>query len=521
MKSDSGRSASLWMDQVDAVPADPLTSDTTSEVCVVGAGIAGLSVAYHLARQGKSVIVIDDGPIGGGETGRTTAHLSNAVDDRYFEIEHFHGEAGSRLAAESHTAAIDRIEAIVTAEKIDCAFTRLDGYLFMPPGKSPELLDRELAAAHRAGLSGVTRLERAPLEFFDTGPCLQFPRQGQFNPLEYLHGLARAIRRDRGRIYTSAHATKIEGGRTARVEMSNGHAIVADAVVVATNSPVNDRVAIHTKQAAYRTYVIGAEVPAGAVPMGLWWDGFWDTDEPYHYVRLQRDPRSAPGAPDGTDRDILIVGGEDHKTGQADDAEERYARLESWARGCFPMIKEVAFKWSGQVMEPIDGLAFIGRNPMDESNVYVVTGDSGIGMTHGTIAGMLISDLILGRDNSWARLYDPSRKILKAGGTFAKENINVAGQYADWLGPGEISSVDEIESGKGAILRRGLSKIAVYRDASGIVHEHSAVCPHLGCIVRWNSIEETWDCPCHGSRFTAFGAAVNGPASAPLSPAKG
>ncbi|MDQ3622008.1 MAG: FAD-dependent oxidoreductase [Verrucomicrobiota bacterium] len=503
------------MEQADTVPADPLATDTTADVCVVGAGIAGLSVAYHVAQQGRSVIVLDDGPVGGGETGRTTAHLTNAVDDRYFEIERFHGKEGSRLAAGSHTAAIDRIEAIVTAEKIDCAFTRLDGYLFLPPGKSPELLDRELQAAHRAGLSGVARLARAPLDFFDTGPCLQFPRQGQFNPLQYLNGLARAIRRDRGRIYTHAHAIKIEGGRSARVETKNGHAVVSDSVVVATNSPVNDRVAIHTKQAAYRTYAIGAALPGGAVPLGLWWDGFWDSDEPYHYVRLQRATAGAPGA----DRDILIVGGEDHKTGQADNAAERYAALESWARDRFPMIQEVAFKWSGQVMEPIDGLAFIGRNPLDEPNVYVVTGDSGIGMTHGTIAGILISDLIAGRDNPWARLYDPSRKILRAGGTFARENINVAGQYADWLGPGEISSVDEVASGKGAILRRGLSKIAVYRDASGIVHEHSAVCPHLGCIVRWNSAEETWDCPCHGSRFTALGAVVNGPAGVPLSPA--
>ena len=264
------------------------------------------------------------------------------------------------------------------------------------------MLEREFAAAERAGLTAsMAARDRWRLR---DGPCLRFPRQAQFHPLDYLSGLARAIERDGGRIFTGTHAASIEGGTPARV-IGRRPMVTADAVVVATNTPVNDRVAIHTKQAPYLTYVIGARVPRGSVARGL----YWDTLDPYHYVRLQAlpaeggadEPQGSPGD------DVLIVGGEDHKTGQADDQPERYGRLEAWARERFPMMQGVEFRWSGQVMETIDGLAFIGRNPLDEPNVFIATGDSGMGMTHGTIAGLLLTDLILGRENPWATLYHP------------------------------------------------------------------------------------------------------------------
>ncbi len=506
MSSDSGQSTSLWMATA-SVPEQPaLTEDLKTDVCVVGAGIAGMTTAYLLTRAGKSVVVLDDGPVGAGQTQRTTAHLSNALDDRYFRIEWLHGTEGARLAAESHTAAIDRIEAAAREEGIACDFERLDGYLFLPPGGSPDVLDRELEAARRAGLTGVERLPRAPLDGFDTGPCLRFPRQGQFHPLKYLAGLAEAIRRGGGRLFSGAHAEAITGGAPARVRVRGGRVVTAGAVVVATNTPVNDRVAIHTKQAPYLTYVIGARVPHGSVPRAL----YWDTLDPYHYVRLQ------PGS--GAE-DVLIVGGEDHKTGQADDQASRHARLEAWARERFPMLGAVEFRWSGQVLETIDGLAFIGRNPGDEPNVFVATGDSGMGMTHGTIAGLLLTDLILGRENPWAALYDPARKTLRAAGEFARENLNVLGQYGDWLTGGEVTSPDDIAPGKGAVIRRGLTKVAAYRDEQDVVHERSAVCTHLGCIVGWNDAEKTWDCPCHGSRFDPLGRVLNGPANRDLAPA--
>ena len=314
-----------------------------------------------------------------------------------------------------------------------------------------------------------------------------------------------AIERRGGCIFTDSHVETVTGGKQVRIETRQGYVIMAQSVVVATNTPINDMVVVHTKQAPYTTYVIGAGVPKNSVPASL----YWDTADPYHYVRIQKD-----AADDG--HDLLIVGGEDHKTGQADDGEKRYQQLEQWARKRFPMMKQIEYRWSGQVMEPMDGLALIGRNPGDASNVYVATGDSGMGMTHGMIAGMLITDLILERTNAWAELYNPSRKTFKSAGTFIQENLNVAAQYADWLSPGEVESEDRIPKDSGAVLRSGMQKVAVYRDGHGTLHRCSAVCPHLKCIVAWDSTERTWNCPCHGSRFDAYGKVLNGPANSDL-----
>lgn len=482
-------------------PTYPALDHTTrAEVCVVGAGIAGMTTAYLLARKGRRVVVIDDGAIGGGMTSRTTAHLTNAIDDRYYEVERLHGPDGAKLAAQSHTAAIDAIEAIVTQEGIDCDFTRLDGYLFLAPDGEADELDREFDAAMRAGVEGVEWAARAPIEGVNTGRCLKFQRQGQFHPLKYLSGLARAISAAGGEIYCGTHAAEIHDGEY--VVTDSGHRIETSHIVVATNVPINDRLAIHTKQAPYMTYVIGARVPPRQVASAL----FWDTEEHYHYVRLDK--------PDG---ELLIVGGEDHKTGQADDPEQRFRNIEEWMRRRFPAAREIVHRWSGQVMETQDYLAFAGLNPGDKQT-YVITGDSGMGMTHSTLGAIIITDLIHGAQVPWTALYDPSRIRLKAAPTFARENANVAWQFADWVRAGEAESADEIVPGSGAIVRKGLHKIAAYRDEGGMLHEFSARCPHLGCPVAWNRAENTWDCKCHGSRFDAMGAVINGPANEPLAP---
>jgi glycine/D-amino acid oxidase-like deaminating enzyme/nitrite reductase/ring-hydroxylating ferredoxin subunit len=492
-------------------PAFPsLSQDERADVCIVGAGMAGLTTAYLLRKAGKSVIVLDDGPILSGETERTTAHLATVLDERFFELERLHGEDGAKLAVESHAAGIDTIERIVREERIDCDFERVDGYLFNAPDQPADLLDRELAGARRAGLTEIEMVERAPLVSFNTGRALLFRRQAQFHPLKYLAALAQSIVRDGGRIFTETHATKIVGGRSAHVETSGGRTVACDAIVMATNTPVNDWLLIHAKQAAYRTYVIGVALPVGTVPRAL----YWDTGDPYHYVRLA----GMKGGGTAPAQEILIVGGEDHKTGQADDADARYARLEQWTRERFPMATEIRFRWSGQVMEPVDGLAFIGRHPVDHDNIYLVTGDSGSGMTHGTIAGLLLTDLIRGRENRWAQLYNPSRVTLAAVTEFAKETANMALQYASWLTDGDMEKDCLVPLGTGAIVRDGRTKIAVYRDAGGTLHECSAVCPHLGGIVSWNHEEKTWDCPVHGSRFDCLGKVLNGPANKNLHP---
>lgn len=504
-KTGSKGTTSIWM-QAKSAPAHPaLASDLATDICVVGAGIAGLTTACLLAQAGRSVVILDDGPIGSGETSRTTAHLVNALDRGYVELERLHGEQGARLAAQSHTGAIDLIEDIIRREGIDCEFERLDGYLFAQPGDPTDLLEEELHAIKRAGLTDVERVQRAPFADFNTGPCLRFPRQAQFHPLKYMNALSQIIEKHGGRIFAQTHAESFEDGTPCRVRTSNGKTVSATNIVVATNTPVNDWVSIHTKQAAYRTYVIGACIPKASMNKAL----YWDTASPFHYVRIQ----------DEDDYSVLLVGGEDHKTGQVDETNERFERLACWTRERFPMAVEIEYQWSGQVMESVDGLAFIGRNPGDH-HIYLATGDSGNGMTHGTIAGILLTDLILGHKHAWEALYDPSRIPVRAASEFTKETVNMALQYGSYVTGGDVDEVRDITTGTGALIREGLKKVAVYRDKEGALHKCSAVCPHLGCIVAWNETEHTWDCPCHGSRFDPYGKVLNGPAITGLRPSE-
>jgi glycine/D-amino acid oxidase-like deaminating enzyme/nitrite reductase/ring-hydroxylating ferredoxin subunit len=507
-----GLTMSLWEGTCDIPKFPALDHSIAADVCVVGAGIAGITTAYHLAREGKKVVVVDDGPVGGGETGRTTSHLTWAMDDRLYTIESVHGERNARLIVESHAAAVNRIEQLVQLEKIDCDFLRVDGYL-MPgePGESDALVD-EQSAAHRLGLTDVSLVERAPIANFESGTSLRFPNQGQMHPLKYLVGLANAlVSKYGGAIYCDTHVDKVEGGNPCLVTLANGSTVSADAVCVCTNASISDYVRTHAKMAPYRTYVVAFAVPRGSVEQAL----YWDDADPYHYVRLHPITSREAGINRGELLwDALIVGGEDHKTAHDDDGEERWKAIEQWTRARWPAAQNVIYRWSGQVLEPNDSIAFIGRNPDGAENVYMASGDSGQGITHGTIAGIVLTDLLLGRDNPWIDLYDPSRVSLKPSAMkeFAKENIDVAVKYAQgYLAP-DRASVDDIPPGEGRVIRRGASKVAVYRDLSGQLIEKSAVCTHLKCTVGWNSVEKSWDCPCHGSRFDPQGNVINGPA---------
>jgi glycine/D-amino acid oxidase-like deaminating enzyme/nitrite reductase/ring-hydroxylating ferredoxin subunit len=503
----SGATLSSWLTTAPISPTfAPLRENTAADVVIIGAGIAGLTTAYLLGKEGKKVVVLEDGKIASGESGRTTAHLSNALDDRYTTLEKLFGPEGARLAAESHGAAIDQIEKIVADEQFACDFRRLDGYLFLPKDGIPQELHDELAAAHRAGLTAVEFLPDSGTLGFATGPCLRFPNQGQFHITKYLNGLASAIEAQGGRIFTNTHATDVRGGNPACVPTTEGFEVRAQAVVVATNTPFNDRVVMHTKQAPYRTYALAGRVPKGAIATAL----YWDTPDPYHYIRVQE--MDAPA-----DYDLLLVGGEDHVVGE-DDPTARLACLEDWARQHFPQITTIDFSWSGQVMEPDDSLAYAGRNPLDRDNVYLITGDSGHGMTHGTLGAMLLRDLILERANPWEDLYDPNRVTLAKESLqeFVSHNAEVVKDYAELLTGGDVESADTIVPGTGAVLRHGLTKVAVYKDPQGQTHTCSAICPHLGCVVHWNNLETSWDCPCHGSRFDAYGHLLNGPANSDL-----
>lgn len=489
--------STVWIDTEDSPQFLPLLESLKVDVCIVGGGIGGLTTAYLLMKEGKKVCVLEDFEIGGGQTGRTTAHFANALDERYFEIEKYFGKEGAKIAAQSHTAAIKKVSDIVQREDIQCELETVDGYLFAAEDDRPGILQKELEAVHEAGLTEVELVESSPINSFSTGPCLKFPQQVQLHPLKYINGLARCIVKGGGHIFTNTHVDEIQGGNKAYVK-ARDHIVECDSIVVATNTPINDLFAIHTKQAPYRTYVLGFKIPKASISKAL----YWDTLDPYHYIRIEG----------RGDHDVLIVGGEDHKTGQETHPETCFAKLERWSRIRFPMIKDIVYSWSGQVMEPVDGLGFLGHNPLDKNNVYIITGDSGNGMTHCTIGGMLITDQIMGRKNEWENLYNPSRVNVLAAPEFLKENANVIAQYGDWFSIKPKAHLVDLPLGEGTVVRDGLKMVAVYKDPQGEVEMMSAVCTHLGGIVTWNKLEKSWDCPCHGSRFDCHGKVIEGPA---------
>lgn len=507
LQSPNSTSKSIWYATAEVPIFPPLPGNTSADVCVIGAGIAGLTTAYLLTKQGKKVILIDAMGVGSGETGRTTAHFF-PPDEWYADIEDKFGSPRAALVADSFTYAIATVEAIIDAENIDCEFERLDGYLYNLPGSSAQDLHKELQAATRAGVKAYLH-DRVPHLSFDTGPCIRYQDQAQFHPLKYLIGLAQAFVSNGGIIHDLTQALKINGDRDEQLITTDCGEIRAQDVVVATNTPFNNLVVMHTKQAAYSTYVLGFTVPKGSVPRIL----LWDTGDPYYYIRLE-----TAGVSEGNE--VLVVGGADHKVGQELHAEHCFAQIEAWVRERFPMAAEILYQWSGVVMEPVDGPAFLGRNPMDDKNVYIITGDSGNGMTHCTIGAALVTDLILERDNPWEALYNPARKVVHGLSDFVSEQLNTFAQYGDWAKGGEVESVQQIPAGQGAIVNQGLHKIAVYRDEQGSLHTLSAKCTHLGCVVHFNSVERSWDCPCHGSRFNTDGKVLRGPAVLPLEAAE-
>ena len=297
-----------------------------------------------------------------------------------------------------------------------------------------------------------------------------------------------------------------QGDTPPTVTLADGTKLTAAAIVVATNtpSPINDWVSIYLKQASYRTYMVCHAVPKGAIEDAL----YWDTHDPYHYTRLTEH--------DG--QTVVVTGGEDHKVGQTGASDERFAQLSAWTKKIFPQAGAEVSRWSGEVQEPADGLGVIGVAPTKGSDVYVITGDSGMGLTHGTLGATLIADLIAGRENPYTAVYDPERFLYYKDAV--QEDLNTNLQYRDYLTPGDISSPDELQPGQGGTMRSGLSKLAVHKDEQGVVHQCSAVCTHLKAVVRWNPVERSWDCPAHGSRFTCTGQVLMGPAIDDLPPAE-
>jgi len=496
---------SLWMD-TEVAQAPALEGDQTADVVVIGSGIAGLSTAYELTGRGRSVIVVDRGRIGSGMTARTTAHLASALDDRYADLIDARGIDAARIVYQSQAAAINRIEAVCAREAIQCGFQRLDGYLVLAPQTPTSDLDAELDACKQAGVPVADVHEPTAMHAKNLVRSLRFPDQARFHPTKYLAGLARVLSATGCRLFADTAVDSVTEEKTGVVVKTDKGTLRATDCVFATNSPIGGSVTLHAKQAPYRTYVVAALLPHGVLTDAL----YWDTLDPYHYVRLQ---------PYSEQQDVVIVGGEDHKSGRADDAQTRFAALESWARERLPQMGEVIHRWSGQVMEPADYVGFVGRNSGDKHR-YIVTGDSGQGITNGVLASLLISGLIVDGSSPWAQVYDPGRMITRNVRELLSENMTVLRSFAEYLTSGEIAAVERLQPGEGGLFRSGVKKIAACRDRQGRLHMRSATCTHMGCIVHWNTLEQCWDCPCHGSQFAPDGAPLNGPAVTPLAQAR-
>lgn len=404
---------SLWKAAAKSQHFAPLQNDISCDLIVVGSGIAGLSSAYEASRRGAQVVVIDRGEITGGMTARTTAHLVSEIDDRYFELIEAVGEEAAGLYHDSQVAAIDRIEAICRGDDIDADFARVPGYLIPAERDHVHELEREYDACRMLGVD-VAWTDQAPYPLIPGTSALKFARQGRFHPLKYCAGLVHAIEQHGGRIYGgTAYVGHDEDSDAIILRTEDGPTIRAGAALFATNSPVNDRVAIHTKQIPMRTYAMAGRVPAGSVEDALMWDTFW----PYHYVRLQP---AAPG------QDWLIVGGEDHRTGTANDMEERFARLEAWTRERFPGFGKVEHRWSGQVMEPADCLPYSGRDGSDR--IYVHSGDSG---TESRTALPVRSTS--SRSTGTIRRASPTCSIRRASPPAAMPSANMSKARGRWL----------------------------------------------------------------------------------------
>ena len=501
----SEKSVSLWM-TIKPLREPALDRPISVDVAVIGSGIAGASAAYELSLAGLSVAVLDRGILGRGITARTSAHLTFQSDDLYQEVIARRGLQAAKIHYRSQRAAVDRIEENIKTEMIACDFTRLEAVMGLARGQDPKVLDDELKACHQVGYPEVRKASKRELTRLKTRHGLVFPEHGRFHPLRYLDGLLRAAKRHGATLYENTCVTDIEETpRGVTLKTAGGHRVRARQAIIATNGPIATPRSLHIKQAPWRTYVFAAPVRKGAIADYL----YWDTEDPYHYVRLQ--PRRGS-------HDMLIAGGEDHRTGAADDAEARYRKLERWTRARFPEIGKTAYRWSGQVLDPIDFTAFIGRSPGRE-RIFLATGDSGQGLTHGTIAGMLLRDLIVEGGSHWEGVYRPDRKTARGLLQFASDNLAAAQGLADYVTPGDISSAQELKPGEGGILREGLHKVAVARDARGRLHRHAAVCTHSGCLVRWNSFEACWDSPCFGSHYAPDGEVLNGPAITALAPA--
>jgi len=472
-------------------------------VAVVGGGITGLTTAYLLAKTGAKVVLLESRRIGDGETGHTTAHLTEIVDTRYETIESRFGNGAARLVALGQRLAIKSIRNFVEQWDVPAQLASVPAYLYAETYEERDELRKEVEACRRAEVPAVWS-EECPLPFATKG-ALRLDNQAQIDPGPYLAALARAFVEEGGQIYEQALVTSVEDGEPCRVETAAGK-LLANKVVLATHVPFTHRVLLQTKIAAYRTYAVAVPLTDETRLEGL----FWDCQTPYHFTRKH--------VIDG--RAHLIVGGEDHRVAHNEGEEvAAFERLESYVRDHFESrVLAPTYRWSGQIIEPVDGLPYVGKDAASE-NVFVATGYSGNGMTWGTLSAFVLADLVRGLENPWRDLLQATRiKPFASAKSYLAENALFPEHLlVDRLKRAKREdALSSLPAGQGAIFRIRGERMAVFRRDDGSLVTCSAVCPHLGCIVHWNAGERSWDCPCHGSRFDPEGQVLNGPASSPL-----
>jgi glycine/D-amino acid oxidase-like deaminating enzyme/nitrite reductase/ring-hydroxylating ferredoxin subunit len=476
---------SLWFKDATRPARAPLDRDLTVDVAVLGAGIVGLTTALLLERQGARVAVLEARRVGSGASGYNTAKLSSLHGLTYRRLAGSLGTDAARAYGAANEAGIARVFELAEELGIDCDLRHKPNYTYSESGSDLDELRGEVEVARELGLP-ASYVEELDLPFPVAG-AVRFDDQAEFHPVRYLDGIAAALQ---GPLHEGTMATHVHGGR---VRTAVGPTLTAEHVVVATHLPFLDRGLYFARCHPERSYVVAGRT--GKAPAGM----YLSTEQPAHSIRAHGE--------------WLLVGGESHKTGQAD-AAERYARLEAWARERFGIEPEL--RWATQDHMPADGVPYVGRHDPLSSRVWVATGFRKWGLAMGTAAAELLAAQIAGREHTWAELFTPQRLRARAGATsFVKENANVALHF---LGDRVVKrgSVDDIAPGEGRIVGAGLGQRAAYRDEDGALHELSARCTHLGCIVNWNSAERTWDCPCHGSRFAATGDVIEGPAVRPL-----
>lgn len=485
---------SIWREKGRGKSYPKLPENTEADVVIIGGGITGLTTALQLTEAGKRVVLLEAQEIGSGTTGLSSCHLTTDIDEEYRNLISTFDNSTARVVAESRKAAIDFIEKTSQEKNIHCDFRRLPGYLYTEIPEDVGSLKEEQEAASLAGLE-VKRTDVVPLPF-NIKKGLRFENQGEFNAQEYLAGLAYYITSKDGRIYENSLVKSIEERDNLYIVKTNSGSVKAAKVVMATHLPLFLNV-LQTLAAPYISYMMAAKLKQQEYPVGL----FWDMADPYHYIRYYKNENGS----------YVVVGGEDHKTGHIINTEEQYQRLEKYIRDRFD-IESIDYKWSAQYYEPADGLPFIGNSPFHK-NIFVATGFSGDGLVYGTVAGIIISDMILEKENSWLPVYDATRFTPAASAVeFIKENADVAKNFIKDRLISDSSSLDELKAGEGKIVKINGEKIAVARDENEELHAVSPVCTHLKCHVHWNTSEKTWDCPCHGSRFSMEGEVIYGPA---------